>query len=319
MLTAFDYHSFLPHGILPASLVHLGGKTLEVDVEVVDAPLDYNLLLGHNWTYAMISIVSSVFRTLCFPHDGKIVMIDPLSFVYASPSAFVGPSIPVVDNSQPTTENIGVRMYSSLMGTFDFMAPIHHIYAMSSRPVLSERSIPFYTSYSNDPWNLPSSTASCEGQSKYGMAIPLSVVEIVYQFVLDSFVDPDPIDPQTNEEDHVLEPVCSTLSSCSHDFLDDTFPSDKSIIEAMNGSEKPWDDMHHRSYFLPDLSRIKQDDFRSTLSEIVGHVVVPLDTHGIYTEENMESISPTITIDISRTLVRLKMYTSVQIVRQKKS
>jgi hypothetical protein len=35
------------------------------------------------------------------------------------------------------------------------------------------------------------------------------------------------------------------------------------------------------------------------LSEIVGHVVVPLDTHGIYAEGNMVSISPTITIDIS--------------------
>jgi hypothetical protein len=26
---------------------------VEVDVEVVDAPLDYNLLLGSNWTYPM--------------------------------------------------------------------------------------------------------------------------------------------------------------------------------------------------------------------------------------------------------------------------
>jgi hypothetical protein len=67
----------------------------------------------------------------------------------------------------------------------------------------------------------------------------------------------------------------------------------------MNGSDKPWDDMHHRSYFLPKLARIEQYDFRSTLSEIISHVVVPLDTHGIYAKENMASISPTITIDIS--------------------
>jgi hypothetical protein len=37
------------------------------------------------------------------------------------------------------------------------------------------------------------------------------------------------------------------------------------------------------------------------LSEIVGHAVVPLDTHNIYAEGNMASISPTIQIDISRT------------------
>jgi hypothetical protein len=69
----------------------------------------------------------------------------------------------------------------------------------------------------------------------------------------------------------------------------------------MNGSNKPWDDLHHHSYFLPELERIEQVDFRSSLSEIVGHAVVPLDTHDIYAEGNMVSISPTITIDISHT------------------
>jgi hypothetical protein len=69
----------------------------------------------------------------------------------------------------------------------------------------------------------------------------------------------------------------------------------------MNGSDRPWDDMHHCSYFLPYLVRIEQDDFRYTLREIVRHVVVPLDTHDIYTKGKMMSISPTIMIDISRT------------------
>jgi hypothetical protein len=143
MLTTFDGHSFRPHRILPAFMVQLGGKKVEVDVEVVDVPLDYNLLLGCNWTYAMTVVVSSVFCTLCFPHEGKIMTIDQLSFTHASPNASVGPSIPVINNSQPTTEDIGVGMYSSLMGTFDFVAPIHHIYAMSSRSSLSMRFVPF--------------------------------------------------------------------------------------------------------------------------------------------------------------------------------
>jgi hypothetical protein len=122
----------------------------------------------------------------------------------------------------------------------------------------------------------------------------------VYQVVLDSTVDPDPVSSQMDEEDPVLQPIWATSSSCSHDFLDDTLPSDEAILEAMNGPDRPWDDMHHRSYFLPELVRIEQDDFRSTLSEMVGHTMVPLDMHGIYVEGNMASISPTITIDISR-------------------
>jgi hypothetical protein len=81
MLTAFDGHSFLPHGIVPAFLVQLSGKTVEVEVEVLDAPLDYNLLLVRNWTYAMIVVISFVFGTLNFPREGNIVMIDKLSFV----------------------------------------------------------------------------------------------------------------------------------------------------------------------------------------------------------------------------------------------
>ena len=53
MLKAFDGHVFKPHGIVPSFPVMLGGKTVNVEVEVVDAPIDYNLLLGRSWTYAM--------------------------------------------------------------------------------------------------------------------------------------------------------------------------------------------------------------------------------------------------------------------------
>ena len=66
MLTTFDGHSFHPHGILPTFLVQLGGKMVEVEVEVVDVHLDYNLLLVRNWTYAMIIVISYVFHTLFF-------------------------------------------------------------------------------------------------------------------------------------------------------------------------------------------------------------------------------------------------------------
>jgi hypothetical protein len=108
MLTAFNGHSFHPHGILPTFLVQLGGNMVEVEVEVVDAPLDYNLLLGHNWTYAMVIVVSPIFRILYFLHQGEILTIDQLSFAYSIPNASVGPSIPVINNSQLTTDNIDV-------------------------------------------------------------------------------------------------------------------------------------------------------------------------------------------------------------------
>jgi hypothetical protein len=133
------------------------------------------------------------------------------------------------------------------------------------------------------------------------LAMPLLAANILYQVFLDSSVDLNPVTSPIDKEDPVLRPVWATSLYCSHDFLDDTFLSDEAIIEAMNGFSKPWDDMHHRSYFLPGLGRIEQDDFQYTLSEIVSHIIFPLDVHDIYAKGNLVCISPTVTIDISCT------------------
>jgi hypothetical protein len=61
LLTSFDGRSFRPHGIVPSFPMQLGGKTVCVEVEVVDAPLDYNLLLGRSWTYSMQVVFATVF------------------------------------------------------------------------------------------------------------------------------------------------------------------------------------------------------------------------------------------------------------------
>ena len=82
ILKAFDGRGFHPYGILQDLPKEVEGKTVNLDVEVVDAPLDYNLLLGHNWSYAMTVIVSSVFRLIMFPHKGNIVKIDQLMYFH---------------------------------------------------------------------------------------------------------------------------------------------------------------------------------------------------------------------------------------------
>ena len=57
-------YSFRLHEILPSLKVQLGGKTITIEVEVVDAPLDYNLLLEWNWMYSMQAIAASLFRVV---------------------------------------------------------------------------------------------------------------------------------------------------------------------------------------------------------------------------------------------------------------
>ena len=122
MLKSFYGHVFKPHGIVLAFPVMLGGKTVTVEVEVVNAPIDYNMLLGQSWTYATEVVLSSYIRCIKFLYEGKLVTIDQLSFCNAPNES--GTVVMVVDNSAPACENIGVGLYSSLMGSFNITAPI---------------------------------------------------------------------------------------------------------------------------------------------------------------------------------------------------
>jgi hypothetical protein len=45
----------------------------------VQDPLDFSLLLGRYYVYAMKAIVSTLFRVISFPHDGRVVTVDQLS------------------------------------------------------------------------------------------------------------------------------------------------------------------------------------------------------------------------------------------------
>ena len=57
---------------------------------------------------------------VCFPLNGKIVTIDKKSLQKPSVNTSSGASILIIDHSHPETENVGVGMYPSLMGTFIF-------------------------------------------------------------------------------------------------------------------------------------------------------------------------------------------------------
>ena len=61
ILKAFDGHLFALHGILATFPIELGGKIIIVEVEVVNTPLDYNLLLGRSWCYPMRVVSSTIY------------------------------------------------------------------------------------------------------------------------------------------------------------------------------------------------------------------------------------------------------------------
>jgi hypothetical protein len=245
LLTAFDGHSFRPHGIIPSFPVQLGGKTVCVEVEVVDAPIDYNLLLGRSWTYEMKAVVATVFRVLLFPHEDRIVTIDQLSF--SRPDPALGASmVPMVDNPQAGVVNVGFGLCPSLMGTFNYPPPqgdvkfisTHHkaeIFHVSS----------FRMTYFQDPWTLPSPSDTMDVTRHAGMSAPFSATEVVYSLVQQTSATLDPI--PAPELDPLLEPIWAQDSLVNTDSLDLVLPSDEAIIEEMTGLDKPWEYLHHRS------------------------------------------------------------------------
>jgi hypothetical protein len=80
ILKAFNGSGFKPYGVLPSLPLMLGGKMVNVEVEVFDAPLDYNLILGCRWIDYMRAVVYTLFHVVHFRHQGKVVTIDQLAF-----------------------------------------------------------------------------------------------------------------------------------------------------------------------------------------------------------------------------------------------
>ena len=78
-LQAYDGHPTKSQGILPHVPITLARKTVLIDIEVVNAQLDYNLLLMRSYMYAMRAVTSTVFHLMMFPHEGNIVTVEKIT------------------------------------------------------------------------------------------------------------------------------------------------------------------------------------------------------------------------------------------------
>ena len=76
---------------------------MSVEIEVIDAPLDYNFLLGRSWNYAMSTIASVVLWVVVFPHEGKLLTVDQLSVTRKGCMENNESIVPLVDQVKPTS------------------------------------------------------------------------------------------------------------------------------------------------------------------------------------------------------------------------
>jgi len=106
----------------------LTSKTIHVNLDFIDAPLYYNILLGHSYTYAMLVVTSTIFHKMCFPHEGNIITIDQLTYYEPTFVTSPEPIILSMSNSQSSTPltgvSLGVYKYSSLLGAFPGPPPL---------------------------------------------------------------------------------------------------------------------------------------------------------------------------------------------------
>ena len=86
-LRAYDGRPSQPEGLYQNVPIELAGKSVLIDVEVVDAPRDYNIILGRSFMYAMKVNASSVFHMMRFPHNGKIITLDQLIYYDLKPQS----------------------------------------------------------------------------------------------------------------------------------------------------------------------------------------------------------------------------------------
>jgi hypothetical protein len=292
MLCTFDGRGFHPHGLLQSLVIQLGGKTVTVDVEVVDAPLDYNLLLRRSWFYAMTIIASLVFRCVQCPHQGKIVTIDQLDLCTFDARAHVTNNIPFLGDHKVTYESVGVGLlkYSSLMGTFPTPLPptTHHIATVNMILTMAYQSLE-----SSDPWIVPSPMEF----DVLGDTMPLSLVEATYvaiQSASPSLENPHLLAPNA----YLIPSWLDTLSSAI-DYISHIFPSEESIMEMLSIDDIPWDDNHHRSSFLLPLEEIHKDIHYVFPPDVTNSPQFPILAQDTLSEGNMGNISTMIVIDIS--------------------
>ena len=79
--------------------IDLARKTVLIDIEVVNAQLNYNLLLKRIYMYVMRVVSSTFFQLLMLPIDGKIMTIDQVMYYNPKGLTTLYHVIPTIDTT----------------------------------------------------------------------------------------------------------------------------------------------------------------------------------------------------------------------------
>lgn len=226
----------------------------------------------------MRAVASSLFRVIRFPHQGKIVTVDQLSFFVSSSDG----NVPFVEHTAVPLESVVVGLFKdpALMGVFSLpplnVAPINMIFVRS------------------DPWVLP----PLDQIGSWGYEMSLSPAELKYVEIVSASAPSSEPAPLSRARDSYMQPPWLG-DSTSLDPLQELFPSDEAIIETMSFEEPPWLDHHHRSSFLPTHWEMLACLERFASCFPFQPLQTPIQIYQVSSEGNMGNITQTQPIDIS--------------------
>jgi hypothetical protein len=195
---------------------------VNVEVEVFDAPLDYNLLLGCSWIDSMHVVVSTIFCIVRFPHHGKVITVDQLAFFNSDTCTN---NVPFISKTPPGYKNVGVGLLkdSTRMGTFPIPPPDIPPPLVASINMISTFVCEPPESF--DPWIVPKPGDYLH----YGNQMPLSLIQSAYQAIQSADSSTPSLGDSSPDPFHII------------------FPTDEMIMSIMSMEDTPWDDGHHRS------------------------------------------------------------------------
>jgi len=124
-------------------------------------------------------------------------------------------------------------------------------------------------------------------------------IGISYQSIV-NFSYSHPTRVSTEDVDDDVASVWIIDSTLTKNFLDIFLPSEEVILEEMTFIERPWDDLHHRSYFLPNFHKVKSCLYSPLSHGSVHKILSPLAPTHIFSKGNMANISKIIPVNISK-------------------
>jgi hypothetical protein len=102
-------------------------KMVSIDIEFIDSPLDYKILLGCSYIYMMKEVTLSVFCTMIFPNNGKVIIFDQLKYYDPHPTLILDNILPFIgvhhDFPSFVEMSMGIFKDSSLLSTYEGETP----------------------------------------------------------------------------------------------------------------------------------------------------------------------------------------------------